>query len=118
MQQPSRNKRLTPEQVLVVFDMWEQGSTRSEIAFAMDMTVSTLDERRKDQLSHLANRQGRRERSRCIPDEPSPEQIAGIEQRKLEVQSKWTAQERALRIQGVPDTTQHVREIAAAYARR
>jgi len=118
MLQPSRNRRLTDEQVLVIFDMWESGSTRAEIAYAMDLTVYTLDERRKDQLSHLPKRQGRREHGNGFGDNPTPEQIAEIENRKLQVQARWTEQERVLRIQGIPDNTQRVREIAAAYRQR
>jgi len=111
-------RMLTDSEVLVVFDMWESGSTRAEIAFAMDLTVCTLDERRKDQLSHLPKRQGRRESSRPIPENPSADQIAELEHRKAFIQSRWTAEQRVQRLQGVPDTTQHIREIAAAFRNR
>lgn len=119
MLQPSRMRRLTSDEILVVFDMWEAGKTRAEIAAAVNMTVYALDERRRDQLSHLPKRQGRREKGcRISDDDPTPEQVAEIEARKLEVQARWTERERVLRIQGIADGMQRVREIAAAYRNR
>ena len=122
---PRNGKRLfTTHELLVVFDMWEDNKTRAEIACAVGVSVCTLDERRKDQLASLPNRQGKRggrfERvpGERIQDTPTPQQIEEMEVRKMEVQARWSAEVRAQRLQGIPDTTQQVREIVAAYQNR
>ena len=122
---PRNGKRLfTPDELLVVFDMWEDNKTRSEIACALNVSVWTIDLRRKDQLASLPNRQGSnggprgpfvRTSGKRINDTPTPQQIEEMESRKMEVQARWSAEVRAQRLQGIPDTTQHVRDIAAAY---
>ena len=121
MMRRNAKRMLTDNEVLVVFEMWDAKKTRAEIAVELNISIYTLEERQKDQLANLPRRPGmnggrfERVRGSRITDDPTPEQIAEMEQRRLEVQSRWTVEQRAQRLQGIPDTTQHVREIAAAY---
>ena len=114
-------RMLTDSEVLVVFEMWDAKKTRAEIASELNISITTLDERKKDQLASLPRRQGmnggrfERVAGSRISDEPTPEQLADMDRRRLEVQARWTTEERIQRMQGIPDTTQHVRDIQAAY---
>ena len=101
------NRLFTFDELTTVEQMWNDGATRAQIADAVGVQIWVLDERRRDQLRHLPKERGRnggrycRKSRRGDPD-PSPEEMAEIEARRLEVQSWWTEEVRISRIQGAP----------------
>ena len=90
---PGRFQPLTVEQEERVRTARAAGATRDEAAAAAGITRSRLDTRLRDQLADVRVGQGRRERRREYVY-PTPEEI---EQRKLEVQARWSEEDRAER---------------------
>ena len=84
---------LTDDQALLIRSSLEAGLTRDQAAALAGITRSRLDTRLRDQLADVRVGQGRRERRREYVD-PTPEEI---EQRKLEVQARWSEEDRAER---------------------
>lgn len=92
---------LTDRQVRTVSKLWKSGATRDEICRAVGITNSVFRARLADQLAALPRRGrgrggGRKNRRR----DPTPEEIYG--RLTLEVQAKWTDEEREDRWQGRP----------------
>lgn len=110
-------RELTRQQVLVVMEMWEEGATQMDIADAIGMSIHCLEEHRlRGQLKgKLPARCGANPRSCGIPDNPTPEQRAEVEARKLEVQSRWTPQQRLQRSVNTQPPAVRVSDILAAY---
>lgn len=108
---------LSREQLLTIFELWEEGASRQQVADALGVSINVIDEHRySGQLKgQLTPRRGAGSKSGGIPDNPTPEQIAEVEARKLAVQSRWTPEQRAQRLQGVAHSQFRVSEIVAAY---
>ena len=115
----------TPEELDRVSEAWIGGASKAEVLQMMNWKAHVWEEFRRPGgiLSHLPSKQGQgggrypRVRGSRISDEPSPAQIAEIEQRKLEVRSRWTETEEMQR-RGIPivDPAQPI-AFAAAPAR-
>lgn len=108
---------LSRDQLLTIFELWEEGASRQQVADALGVSIHVIEEhRRRGQLKgQLRPRRGERSNSEGIPDNPTPEQIAEVELRKLAVQSRWTPEQRAQRLQGTSRQQYRVSEIVAAY---
>lgn len=119
MPRRSGNRLFTFDELQAVEQMWADGATRAQIADTIGVEIWVLDARRVDQLKHLPAARGRNggkyNRRRSISDDPTPEEQAEHEQRRLEVQSRWDEETRIARIQGcVTDRTVRVDAIRAA----
>jgi hypothetical protein len=102
----------TPEDIAKVVTLYDAGASKLEICQAMGWKSYRWEALRAPggPLNCLPPRRGQtggrfpRIRGSRIGDEPTPEQIASIEQRKLEVRSRWTPEEELLR-RGLPIDT-------------
>lgn len=115
------NRLLTFEEVEKATELWEAGASRAEVAAELDLAVWVLDIRRADQLKHLTKNPGRKGGSytRHVDlDNPPPEMVAEIEQRRLEVQRGWDEETRVSRLSGVPSAIVRVDDVRAAIRRR
>lgn len=92
---------LTDRQVRAVSRLWRSGATRDEICRAVGITNSVFRARLADQLAALPRRgRGRGGGRKLAQRDPSPDEIYG--RLTLEVQAKWTDEEREERWQGKP----------------
>ena len=117
--------RPSPEEIATITEAWNGGATKLEVLQMMGWKSHVWEEFRRpgNILSHLPSKQGQgggrhpRIRGSRISDEPSAEEIAGIEERKAEIRAAWTETEELQR-RGVPivDPTQPI-AFAAAPAR-
>ena len=95
----SRRQLLTQEQEQAARDAWAAGLRRDHVAAAAGITVARLVARLKDQLADLPRRgQGFGGGARGEDDDPSEEEIWG--RLVLEVQSRWSEEERDQRWKG------------------
>lgn len=95
----SRRQLLTPEQEAAVREAWAEGLRRDEVAHAAGITVARLVARLKDQLADLPRRgQGVGGGYRGDENDPSEEEIWG--RLVLEVQARWSEEERDQRWKG------------------
>lgn len=86
-----RARMLTPVEIRKVTAMWKAGSTESEIASEIGISVDIFRSRRQDQLAKLKSRReggANRGRRSCTV---TPEDVA---KRTAEVQAKWSDAER------------------------
>lgn len=95
----SRRQLLTPRQEQAARQAWSRGLRRDQVASAAGITVARLVARLKDQLADLPRRgQGVGGGARGEEDDPSEEEIWG--RLVLEVQARWSEEERDQRWMG------------------
>ena len=110
-------RELSRQQMLTIFELWGGGASRQQIADAVGFSIHCLEEHRaRGQLKGLLpKRRGCGSKSGGIPDNPTPEQLAEVEARKLEVQSRWTPQQKLERTVNQSNSVHRVADIMAAY---
>jgi hypothetical protein len=96
----SRKLLLSREQEAAVRRAWRAGMRRDEVARAARITVSRLTARLKDQLADLPRRgRGKGGGRRKDDYEPTEDEIYG--RLTLEIQARWTDEERAAAWKGI-----------------
>lgn len=96
-----RRRLLTPEQVATVRKSWALGDTMERCAWLVGVSVAVLRHRLEDQLADLPRRgRGAGRKRRPESRDPTPAEIWG--RLTLEIQSRWTDEEREARWLGKP----------------